>query len=122
MKIKDKGVKPMKEEGIVLSFQSERFGDLIFDLKSLTVINRVNWEKLWYVCDYDPYEYAYKIGTVFDYFYLKYGVEHNYEPEIYTETLGNLKICLTINKKQYLVYLNLDSESYIIEQPTIDNY
>ena len=112
-----------KREGALkmdmLSYQDETIGNFHIDLKELEVTNQIHWEKVWKMCGAEPYEFADRICEIFDTYYETYNVEHDFEPSLYAEELGNFKVILTTETAEYELRVNLDRPSHIIEVPTI---
>ncbi|WP_170853868.1 hypothetical protein, partial [Mycobacterium tuberculosis] len=88
-------------------------------LVELEVTNQIQWEKVWKMCGADPEEFAEFIGQIFDTYYEHYNIEHDFEPSLYAEELGNFKVILTTETAEYELRVNLDRPSHIIEVPTI---
>lgn len=105
----------------ILSYQNEDIGNFDIDLIQLEVTNQIRWEKVWQMCGADPIEFADCIGEIFDVYYEAYSVEHDFEPSLYAEELGNFKVTLTTDNAEYELWVNLDRPSHIIEVPTIFN-
>lgn len=103
----------------ILQYEDKTIGSLVIDVKNLEVHNKINWEKLWKMCCAEPLEFADRICEMFDRFYSEYGVEHDFEPELYAEELGNTEITLKKSHTEYLVWLNLDRPSNIEERPRL---
>jgi hypothetical protein len=102
----------------MLLFHDDAIGNFRINLEELEVINQIQWEKVWRMCGADPEEFADCIGEIFDTYYDNYNVEHDFEPSLYAEELGNFKVTLTTETAEYELWVNLDRPSHIIEVPT----
>ena len=106
---------------MILHFKNAKIGELIINLNSLIIKNFIDWIELWKLSNFEPSIFADNICGLFDFFYEKYGIEHNFEPDVYAEILGDFKVVLTTKNTEYILYINLNDTNYIVEQPTIFN-
>lgn len=100
-------------------YHDNTIGSFKIDLNELEVTNQIDWEKIWKLSDAEPFEFADRICEIFDTYYDTYNVEHDFEPSLYAEELGNFKVTLSTKHAEYELWVNLDQPSHIIEAPTI---